>query len=242
MVTDHIVTAYNDELADLNNKIAHMGGLAEEQFGQALDALKRQDTELADAVIAADRQIDTLEREIEEQAILLFTKRQPMAQDLREVVTAIRIASDLERIGDLAKNIAKRIHALTDDRPVQILSGLGNMGRQALEQIKNVLDAHSERNPEKALEVWRRDEEIDAKYNSLFRELLTYMMEDPRNIGICTHLLFGAKNIERIGDHATNIAENVYYLVHGITLDDVRPKSDTTSSTQINYDSQAGDR
>lgn len=240
MVTDHIVTAFNDELTDLNNKIARMGGLAEEQFGRALDALKRQDTTLADSVVAADRQIDALEREIEEQAILLFTKRTPMAQDLREVVTAIRIASDLERIGDLAKNIAKRIHALSDNRPTQILSGLGQMGRQALQQIKQVLDAHTERNAEKALEVWRGDEEIDAKYNSLFRELLTYMMEDPRNIGICTHLLFAAKNIERIGDHATNIAENVYYLVHGTTLDDERPKSDDTSSVQVDFDEHLG--
>lgn len=235
-MTDHIVSAYDEELADLNNKISQMGGLAEEQLGQALDALKRHDIQLADQVIASDKQIDVLEREIEEQAILLIAKRQPMARDLREVMTAIRIASDLERSGDLAKNIAKRVHALNGERPQSILSGLGNMGRQALAQLKDVLDAHAGHDAVKAVEVWRNDEEIDAKYNSLFRELLTYMMEDPRNIGPCTHLLFAAKNIERIGDHATNIAENVYYLVHGKTLDDERPKADVTSVTHMEFD------
>ena len=239
-MTEHIVTAYDDELTELNNKVAHMGGLAEEQLGRALDALRRQDMELADQIITSDKQIDALEREVEEQAILLIARRQPMAQDLREVMTAIRIASDLERIGDLAKNIAKRIHALSDDRPVRILSGLDSMGRQALEQLKDVLDAHSERNADKAMQVWRADEEVDAKYNSLFRELLTYMMEDPRNIGICTHLLFGAKNIERIGDHATNIAENVHYLVHGTLLDDERPKADVTSVTNMEFEDTNG--
>lgn len=240
-MTDHIVTAYDDELSDLTNKIAHMGGLAEEQLGRALDAMRRQDIDLAEQVIASDKSIDGLEREIEEQAILLIAKRQPMARDLREVMSAIRIASDLERIGDLAKNIAKRIHALTDDRPVRILSGLESMGRQALVQLKHVLDAHAERNPDKAKQVWLEDEEVDAKYNSLFRELLTYMMEDPRNIGICTHLLFAAKNIERIGDHATNIAENVYFLVHGVLLDDERPKADVTSVTPLDFDDNRED-
>ena len=240
-MTDHIVTAYDDELSDLTNKIAHMGGLAEEQLGRALDAMRRQDIDLAEQVIASDSLIDGLEREIEEQAILLIAKRQPMARDLREVMSAIRIASDLERIGDLAKNIAKRIHALTDDRPVRILSGLESMGRQALVQLKHVLDAHAERNPDKAKQVWLEDEEVDAKYNSLFRELLTYMMEDPRNIGICTHLLFAAKNIERIGDHATNIAENVYFLVHGVLLDDERPKADVTSVTPLDFDENRED-
>ena len=236
MANDHIVTSYDDELTELKNKIAHMGGLAEEQLGRALDAMKNFDTVLADNIIEADHNIDDLEREIEEQAILMIAKRQPMAQDLREIMVAIRIASDLERIADLAKNIAKRIHAFGDDRPVRIISGLGQMGRQALEQLKNVLDAHAQRNEDKAMDVWRKDEEVDAMYNSLFRELLTYMMEDPRNIGLCTHLLFAAKNIERIGDHATNIAENVYYLVHGVTLDEERPKGDVTSVTHVEYE------
>lgn len=241
-MSDHIVTAYDEELTDTSNKIAHMGGLAEEQLGRALDALKRQDTALADSVISSDKQIDDLERELEEQSILLIAKRQPMAKDLREVMSAIRIASDLERIGDLAKNIAKRIHALSDDRPVRILSGLDHMGRETLEQLKHVLDAYSERNADKALQVWQHDREIDAQYNSLFRELLTYMMEDPRNIGFCTHLLFAAKNIERIGDHATNIAENVYYLVHGETLEDERPKADITSMSQMDFETGDAER
>ena len=236
MANDHIVTSYDDELTELNNKIAHMGGLAEEQLGRSLDALKSLDLDLADTIIAADRGIDLLERDIEERAILMIAKRQPMAQDLREIIVAIRIASDLERIADLAKNIAKRVHALSEDRPVKIISGLGRMGRLAMEQLKNVLDAHAQRNEAKAMEVWRRDEEVDAMYNSLFRELLTYMMEDPRNISLCTHLLFAAKNIERIGDYATNISENVHYLVHGVTLDEERPKGDVTSVTQIEYE------
>ena len=242
MANDHIVTSYDDELTELNNKIAHMGGLAEEQLGRSLDAMKALDLDLADAIIAADKGIDLLERDIEEQAILMIAKRQPMAQDLREIIVAIRIASDLERIADLAKNIAKRVHALSEDRPVRIISGLGRMGRLAMEQLKNVLDAHALRHEHKAMEVWRRDEEVDAMYNSLFRELLTYMMEDPRNISLCTHLLFAAKNIERIGDYATNIAENVYYLVHGLTLDEERPKGDITSVTQVAYEEPAGDK
>jgi phosphate transport system protein len=156
-----------------------------------------------------------------------------MALDLRQIMVSIRIASDLERIGDLAKNIAKRTHAIPEDHPRRIMTGLARMGRLALGQLKDVLDAYAERDEAKALAVWRNDEEIDALYNSIFRELLTYMMEDPRTIGVCTHLLFGAKNIERIGDHATNIAENIYYLVHGRPLKDERPKKDITSSTPI---------
>jgi phosphate transport system protein len=235
-VTDHIVTAYDEALTKLNDKVAYMGGLAEEQFGLALEALQRMDIELADKVVDADEKIDTLEREIEEFAILTIAKRQPMAQDLREIMVAIRICSDLERIGDLAKNIAKRTRTLNEDRPVRILSGLNQMGRQALQQLKDVLDAYAQRDEKKAKAVWVADADVDTLYNSLFRELLTYMMEDPRNIGICTHLLFGAKNIERIGDHATNIAENVHYLVHGELIEDERPKGDTTSETPIAFE------
>jgi len=175
-----------------------------------------------------------LERKIEEQAITMIARRQPMALDLRQIMTAIRISSDLERIGDLGKNIAKRALAMAgENHPKQLMLGLKYMGELALEQLKNVLDAYSERNADKALKVWHRDEEIDAMYNSLFRELLTYMMEDPRNIGLCTHLLFGAKNIERIGDHATNIAETIHYLVHGNAILDERPKGDVTSTTLV---------
>jgi len=234
-VSEHIVKSYDEEFSALHNKLAHMGGLAEEQLASAIDALDKRDTELAQKIIDNDDKIDELEREIEEKAILMIAKRQPVAVDLREIVVALRLAMDLERIGDLAKNIAKRIFAIAEPRPTRGLAGLGQMGRLALEQLKNVLDAYVQHDADKAMEVWRSDEEIDSLYNAMFRELLTYMMEDPRTIGACTHLLFGAKNIERIGDHTTNIAENVYFLVHGETLDDERPKSDTTSMTHVSY-------
>jgi phosphate transport system protein len=232
-MNEHTVKKFDEELTALKTKIAQMGGLAEEQLARAIDALTMHDVEAADEIIATDDKIDALELEIEERAILTIAKRQPMALDLREIMVSIRIASDLERIGDLAKNIAKRTHAIQEEHPRRIMTGLVRMGRLALGQLKDVLDAYAQRDEMKALDVWRSDEEIDALYNSIFRELLTYMMEDPRNIGVCTHLLFGAKNIERIGDHATNIAENIYYLAHGKPLKDERPKKDTTSTTPV---------
>lgn len=238
---EHIVKSYEEELALLNNKIAKMGGLAEQVLGQSFEALERRDPELAAATIKKDAEIDTLEREIEEQAVLMIARRQPMAYDLRQIVTALRIANDLERIGDLGKNIAKRaVAVVSEQQPKQLVLGLKHMGELALSQLKEVLDAFIERDAERALKVWYKDEEIDAMYNSIFRELLTYMMEDPRNIGLCTHLLFGAKNIERVGDHATNIAETVYYLVNGTAITDERPKGDTTSSTPVALKRSAG--
>jgi phosphate transport system protein len=230
-MTDHIVKAFDEDLESIRNLIAQMGGMAEDQLGRAIDALTRRDTELAERVIADDEKLDRLEVTVEERSVRTIAKRQPMAQDLRELMVAIRIASDLERIGDLAKNICKRTIAMADHAPPRALAGLKRMGLLALEQLKHVLDAYSRRDADRALAVWREDEGIDQLYNSVFRELLTYMMEDPRTIGMCTHLLFGAKNIERIGDHATNIAENVFYLVHGHPLTDERPKQDKTSLT-----------
>jgi phosphate transport system protein len=235
-MTEHIVSAFEDELTGLGTKIAHMGGMAEEALALAIEALEKHDTALASRVIDGDAKIDRLEREIEEQAIVMIARRQPMALDLREIMVAIRIAAVLERAGDLAKNIAKRAFALdAETYPKSIIAGLTRMGRLALRQLKDVLDAYAQRDAVKALEVWGADQEVDDMYNSMFRELLTYMMEDPRNIGICTHLLFGAKNLERIGDHATNIAENVYYLVHGEPIEAERPKGDLTSVTPIDY-------
>src|SRR2546423_1791013 len=227
----------DQELQQLDKKIAQMGGLAERLLARGFDALERRDPKLAEAAVASDRSIDLLERDLQEQTILMIARRQPMANDLRHIMTVLKIAGDLERIGDLAKNIAKRALAVSgENHPKSLMTGLKHMTELAMGQLKDVLDAYAERDADKALVVWRQDERIDAMFNSLFRELLTYMMEDPRNIGLCTHLLFGAKNIERIGDHTTNIAENVYYLVHGIALIDARPKGDDTSSTLIRKD------
>ena len=238
---EHIVRSYEEELALLNNMIARMGGLAEQVLGQAIEALERRDAELASTTIKQDEEIDDLQRQIEAQAVVMIARRQPMAYDLRQIMAALRISIDLERIGDLGKNIAKRAVAVVmEQQPKQLMIGLKHMGELALGQLKDVLDAFIERDADRALKVWYKDEEIDAMYNSLFRELLTYMMEDPRNIGLCTHLLFGAKNIERIGDHATNIAETVYYLVHGTAIVDERPKGDTTSSTPVELKRSAG--
>jgi phosphate transport system protein len=238
---EHIVRSYEEELASLNTKIAKMGGLAEQVVGQSIDALDRRDPDLAETTIKEDEVIDALEHEIEELAIVMIARRQPLAYDLRQVMAALRISTDLERIGDLGKNIGKRALAVVgEQQPKKLMLGLRHMGELALEQLKEVLDAFIERDADRALKVWYKDEEIDAMYNSLFRELLTYMMEDPRNIGLCTHLLFGAKNIERIGDHATNIAETVYFLVHGSAITDQRPKGDNTSSTPVALKRSAG--
>ena len=235
-MSEHIVKSYDEDLSQLNTMLAQMGGLVEQQLDDAIDALTRRDTALADRVIQNDERVDVLEHQIEEKAILTIAKRQPVARDLREIMVAIRVASDLERIGDLAKNTAKRTHAMSDQLPRKLMAGVTRMGRLAQVELKNILDAYSRTDAEMAMEVWRSDEELDALYNSIFRELLTYMMEDPRNISLCTHLLFGAKNMERIGDHATNIAENIYYLVHGKPLTDERPKKDVTSAMRIDIE------
>ncbi|MCW5695961.1 MAG: phosphate signaling complex protein PhoU [Bauldia sp.] len=228
-MTDHTVSAFDDELREIGRSVAEIGGLAEQMVERAMSALVRLDAELAQRIIADDYKVDRLQHEIEEKAILLIARRQPMARDLREVVAAIRIAADLERVGDLAKNIAKRVIALQGQfQPQSLVHGVEHLAELSLEQLKHVLDAYAGRDTDAAMAVWRRDEEVDALYTSLFRELLTYMMEDPRNIGFCTHLLFCAKNIERIGDHATNIAETVHYQITGVMLTDERPKRDRT--------------
>jgi phosphate transport system protein len=229
-MTEHIVSAFENELKGLAQRVAEMGGLTEKQIVGCIDALIRGDIGLAATVRAADPAIDAMQREIEETGILIIAKRQPMAIDLREIVGALRIASDLERMADLAKNIAKRVIAINGSLPLpKVTGGFDAMARLALERVKEVLDAYAQRDVSAALDVWKADGDIDALYNSLFRELLTYMLEDPRNIGSCTHLLFCAKNLERIGDHATNIAETVHYMVNGVTLTDERPKLDTTT-------------
>jgi phosphate transport system protein len=236
-MNEHTVKSYEDELTLLDRKIAELGGLAEHNLGQAFQALERRDPRLAEAVVSSDRTIDNLQQEIEGYVISMIARRQPMANDLRHIIGALRITAELERIGDLAKNIAKRALAIaTESHPKPLMTGLRHMAELALAQLKAVLDAYAERDAERALAIWRADEQIDAMYNSIFRELLTYMMEDPRNIGLSTHLLFGAKNIERVGDHTTNIAETVHYLVTGSNIADDRPKVDDTSSVLFKRD------
>ena len=236
MMNEHTTKAFDIDLQEITRMVAEMGGLAEKQIADSVDALARRDSERARRVVAADANIDALQREIEEKGVLTIARRQPMAVDLREIVGALRLANDLERIGDLAKNIAKRVGALDDDfQSQQVMRGVEHMTDLVLAQIKEVLDSFAHRDVAKALAVWRGDEEVDAVNNSLFRELLTYMMEDPRNISYCIHLLFCAKNIERMGDHATNIAETVYYMVEGRPLAEERPKGDTTATTSMPF-------
>ena len=231
-MTEHIVSSYDTDLQDLRRRISEMGGIAEKMVGDSVTALARRDTALAQAVISSDTRLDVLQREVEESAILTIARRQPMAVDLRETISAIRVSNDLERIGDLAKNNAKRALAIGGQfQPQKIVVGVQHMSDLVLGQLKDVLDAYAQQDTTKALDVWKRDGAIDALYTSLFRELLTYMMEDPRNISFCTHLLFCAKNIERIGDHTTNIAETVHYLVTGETLAIDRPKNDRSIDT-----------
>ena len=238
MVNEHIVRSFDEELTRLKSMIARMGGLAEAQIANGIQAVVRRDTELAASVVEADQRIDDLEREVDNQAVRMLALRQPMAGDLRSIVGAIRIASDVERIADYAANVAKRAIALSQMAPVRPVHAVPRMGRYVQEMVKDVLDAYANRDVDKAIAVWNRDEELDEMYSSLFRELLTYMMEDPRNITASTHLLFIAKNLERIGDHATNIAEQIHFLVRGTPLDAARPKGDATSFAVLRHEKE----
>ena len=223
MASEHIIKSYDEELQRLDNTITQMGGLAESQLGAAIEAVVKRDSDVATQVIEGDVQVDNLERDIESLVVRLLALRQPMARDLRQSIAALKIASDLERIGDYAANVAKRSIALNQTPPVRPVYAVPRMGRLCQAMIKDILDAYVERDADKALAVWLRDEELDEMYTSLFRELLTYMIEDPRNITACTHLLFIAKNLERIGDHTTNVAETLYFLVLGSPLALGRP-------------------
>ena len=227
----HIVTSYDDELKFIVRRISEMGGQAERMVERSVAALISSDWGLAQSVVADDVLLDAAQRDLDERAIMTIAKRQPMAHDLREIVGAIRISNDLERIGDLGKNIAKRVIAVNEhQQPIKLVRGIEHLSELALDQLKQVLDAYAQRDHKRAEEIRDTDQEIDAMYTSIFRELLTYMMEDPRNITACTHLLFSAKNIERIGDHATNIAETIYYIRTGSQMDADRPKGDNTPS------------
>jgi phosphate transport system protein len=229
MTLEHTVKSYDEELRRLQQEIVGMGSLAETELQNAVQALVRRSAELGHQIVQDDLRIDEGEQRATTQVMRLLALRQPMAGDLREIVAALKISSDLERIGDYAANIGKRVVALSQTPPFKLPAALPRMGWLAQQNIRDVLAAYAERNADKALKAWQSDEELDETYSSLFRELLTHMMEDPRNIGACTHLLFIAKNIERIGDHATNIAETVYFMVVGEPIGAGRPKGDSTS-------------
>ncbi len=226
---EHLVKSYDQELKRLGNLITEMGGMVESQVALAAEAIMNRDAETAARVVEGDPKVDAIEREVEQFVIRLLALRQPMAADLRNIVAALKITGDLERMGDYAANVAKRSIVLSQFQLPISLSGLGHMAQLVQANLKLIMDAVSENDTAKAIQVWRSDEKIDDLYNTVFRELITYMMEDPRNITPCTHLLFIAKNLERIGDHATNIAETVYYAVTGEPLSGARPKGDTSA-------------
>jgi phosphate transport system protein len=241
-MVDHTVKAYDKELDALGRRIAEMGGIAEKMVIDAMDALANADTVLAHEVVATDLRLDALQREIEDMAVMTIVRRQPVAVDLRELIGAIRIAGDLERVGDLAKNIAKRtVKVGTKARVPRAIIGLKHMNDVATELLKDVLDAYAQRDEMRAREVWQRDIDLDELEDSVFRDLLTHMMEDPRNISFSAHLLFCSKNIERIGDHATNIAETVVYLVTGNSMPTERPHRRPGTDATIDIDAARGD-
>jgi phosphate transport system protein len=229
----HTVRSYDEDLRRLRDMVARMGGLAERQVADATAALVRRDTELASEVVQRDVQIDQLEREIETFCVRLLALRQPMAQDLRLIVASMKVSHDLERIGDYARNGAKRAIVLAEQPVLGSLNGFQRMARLVQENLKGAMDALVNDDASRAEEIWNADEPVDEIYNGIFREMLTHMMEDPRNITAATHLLFVAKNLERIGDHATNIAETVHYAVRGDNLPEDRPKADMSAYTVI---------
>ena len=226
---EHIVKSYEQDLKRLQYMITEMGGMVESQVALACTAVLQRDRTAANQAVEADAKVDAHEREIEQFVIRLLALRQPLAGDLRHIVGSLKATGDLERIGDYAANVAKRSLVLEQFNLRYALTGLSHMARLVQDNLKLVIDAIGADDTEKAMQVWRSDAAIDEIYNALFRELITYMMEDPRNITPCTHLLFIAKNLERIGDHATNIAETVYYAVTGQPLTDARPKGDTSA-------------
>lgn len=233
----HIVRSYDAELGGLRKMISDMGEIAENMLASAIEAVVKRDVDLAQDVIRSDKKLDALQHQVEERAVLMIARRQPMAVDLRETIATIRISGDLERIGDLAKNLGKRTIVIKDHLEHQdVVLNIQSMSNLALGQLRDVLSAYVQQDLDLALDVWRRDDAIDALNTSVFRELLTYMMEDPRSITFCTHMMFCSKNIERIGDHTTNIAETIYYRETGEILLDDRPKVDSTSISGIPRD------
>jgi phosphate transport system protein len=240
MTSEHIVRSFDEELKKLENLVAEMGGLAEVQLAGALEALIRRDVEKAMRISVADERLDALEYKVSHQAIAMLALRQPMATDLRQIIGALKASNILERIGDYAKNVAKRTAAVVEYPPVPPVLSIGRLGGLAQEMVKDVLDAYLARDVDKADAIRWRDRELDALYTSVFREVLTYMMEDPRNITASTHLLFVAKNLERVGDHATNIAELVHFVARGVVPPQERPKDDLTSFTVLEPKAEGG--
>ena len=232
-MSEHIVRSFSQDLARLRNFLVEMGGLVENQLALATTALVETDADAATRAITQDPAVDRLEREVETAVIRLLALRQPMGMDLRMIVAAMKVSSDLERIGDYAANVAKRATVLAQFRLPYSMGGVAQMSRLVQENLKLVMDAVGENDAAKAAQVWRSDQAVDDLYNVIFRELITYMMEDPRSITPCTHLLFIIKNLERIGDHATNVAELIHYAVTGETLPEVRPKGDSSGAYAV---------
>jgi phosphate transport system protein len=226
---EHIVKQYDSELHRLTGEILRMGELAIHQLSAAMDVLERRDSTGAQRVIAADEAIDALEHEVSHDVVRLLALRQPMARDLREILASLRIASDIERVGDYAANAAKRSIVLNQSPAISAVPALAALNRIATDMLREVLVAYRDRDDVRAMIVRARDAELDALYTGLFRELLTYMAEDPRSISSAIHVMFIAKNLERVGDHATNIAENIWFIVHGAPVTDEREKRDFTS-------------
>ena len=222
----HIVSGFDEDLVQVQAKISQMGGLCEDLLSHALESVQSRDTRLARDVIDRDRLLDAMEVVVEESVVKMIALRQPVAADLRVLIAAMKIASTLERLGDLAKNIAKRAIPLSAAQQMTLTSSIVRMGRQTLSQLSDVLNAHASRDVDLAVQIWNQDYEIDEMYNALFREVVTYMVEDSRLIGVGAQLMFIAKNLERIGDHTTHIAEMVFYVVKGTSLGDDRPKGE----------------
>lgn len=217
-LANHIVSGYDDDLNQLSAALAELGGLVETMTSDSVRCIKKRDSDLAKKVIAMDERANALQEQIDEDALRLMALRHPMAADLRRTIGAIRCAVDLERVGDLAEGIARRAISINEEDKIELAKGVGRIGKLVKRQVSGALDALLREDADKALQIWLADEDVDEMYNAIFRELLTYMMGDPRTITACASFLFVAKNLERIGDHATNICESVYFTVHGKQL------------------------
>lgn len=234
MTGQHIVSAFDKDLADLNHMVSRLGGMAERQFDAAVQALETRNTSNIDAIVAADKELDALEFDLNERAIEVIARRSPMAKDLRHIVVALRVAASLERIGDYAKNIAKRSRVIIEQE-VNIGDNvsISRMAQLVQQMINKVLDAYTTGNADLAMEVWESDMDVDQLHTSMFREILQQISQDPAHVSSSSQLLFVAKNIERVGDYATGIAEQIYFVKHGVMPDDERPKADDSSSVNV---------